>query len=275
VDRKLTPGKINYTTLTEQLEEALRVDILEGVLQPGQRIRANEMTEQYGVSATPLREALQRLAVKKLVELDPRLGATVAPISEEDLTDIYDMLQLLDSLALERSIQRGDDEWVDRMDATFGRLSELIEQQEEVTESTPDATRRRIGLELSDAHSAFHEALYSACDSTWLMHFVDQLRKHAERYRMLTMMQPQGGGVLRNSRKEHEEIYKAAKRRDADAATTALRTHMARTVEILRKNLAAKESGAAEAPAASARASSRAVARPMPQARAAAIDETA
>ena len=234
--KRMTTGRVNAATLTEQLEEAIRVDILEGVLAPGQRIRANEMTEHYGVSATPLREALQRLAVKKLVDIDPRLGATVAPISEEDLTDIYDMLSLLDGLALERSINRGDDAWLARMEVTFARLSEQIERQESITASTPDEVRRTVGLDLSAAHSAFHEALYSACDSTWLMHFVDQLRKHAERYRMLTMVQT-GGGIVRDSRKEHEEIFEAAKRRDATAAVKALRRHMSKTVEILRSGM--------------------------------------
>jgi len=236
-EKRVTSGRVNAATLTEQLEEAIRVDILEGVLAPGQRIRANEMTEHYGVSATPLREALQRLAVKKLVEIDPRLGATVAPISEEDLTDIYDMLSLLDGLALERSIQRGDDAWLARMEVTFSRLSDQIARQEAVTEPTSDEMRRAIGLELSEAHSAFHEALYSACDSPWLMHFVDQLRKHAERYRMLTMVHT-GGGMVRNSRQEHEEIYEAARRRDAAAAVSALRRHMGKTVELLRAGMA-------------------------------------
>src|SRR5260370_41241327 len=123
------------------------------------------------------------------------------------------------------------------MDETFTRLSDVIAQQEAVTASTPDETRRSVGSELSDAHSAFHQALYSACDSVWLMHFVEQLRKHAERYRMLTMVQTHGG-ILRNSRKEHEEIYLAAKRRDGAAAVRALRKHMAKTVEILRAGVA-------------------------------------
>jgi len=242
--RQLAPGRINYTTMTEQVQEALRIDILEGVLRPGQRIRANEMTERYRVSATPLREALQRLAVEKLVELDPRLGATVAPITDEDLTDIYDMLQLLDSLALERSIQRGDEQWMARVDEAFAQLSDAIAQQEAVTEATDDAIRRRVGLELSAAHSEFHEALYSACNSPWLMNFVDHLRKHAERYRMLAM-RPHGG-VHRDSRREHEQIYLAAKRRDVNAAVGALRKHLSTTVLLLRASLIESQGASAD-----------------------------
>src|SRR5688572_6357929 len=89
------PGRISRATLTEQLEEALRADILDGVYRPGQRLRASELTDRYGVSATPLREALQRLAAENLVELDPRLGATVSPISEHDLRDIYELLSMV------------------------------------------------------------------------------------------------------------------------------------------------------------------------------------
>lgn len=237
-DKRVTSGRVNAATLTEQLEEAIRVDILEGVLAPGQRIRANEMSEHYGVSATPLREALQRLAVKKLVNIDPRLGASVAPISEADLTDIYDMLSLLDGLALERSIQRGDDAWLARMELTFANLSDQIRRQESITTSTSDEMRRAIGLALSEAHSSFHEAMYSACDSTWLMHFADQLRKHAERYRMLTMMHTSDGCTIENSRQEHEEIYEAARSRDADGAVSALRMHMAKTVDLLKAGVA-------------------------------------
>src|SRR5919106_1503563 len=107
----LDPKRVTRATLATQLEDALRVDIIEGVLTPGQRLRAADLTSRYGVSATPLREALQRLAAQNLVEVDPRLGATVARISQTDLRDIYWLRELLEGLALERSIERGDDAW--------------------------------------------------------------------------------------------------------------------------------------------------------------------
>lgn len=223
-------ARISRATLTAQLEEALRVDILEGILRPGQRIRVHEMTERYGVSATPLREALQRLAVENLVELDPRLGATVAPISEDDLRDIYEMLQLLDGLALERSIERGDQQWLDELDRAFARLSEAIAAQEAVTDEIDDTTRRRVGLQWSAAHWDFHHALYMACGSEWLMRFVRQLHAHSERYRMRTVQGP--SGVRRDSRHEHEQIYLAAKARDVAAAVGALREHLGLTVRL-------------------------------------------
>src|ERR671915_1528247 len=107
----IEPKPVTRATLATQLEDALRVDIIEGVLTPGQRLRASDLTQRYGVSATPLREALQRLAAQNLVELGPRLGATVAPISESELRDIYFLRQMLETVALERSIAHGDEAW--------------------------------------------------------------------------------------------------------------------------------------------------------------------
>lgn len=230
--------RISRATLTAQIEEALRVDILEGVLPPGQRIRAHELTERYGVSATPLREALQRLAVENLVELDPRMGATVAPISLDDLRDIYEMLQLLDGLALERSIARGDEAWVRDLGIAFENLTEAISAQEAVTDETDDVTRRQVGLAWSAAHWDFHHALYKACDSAWLLRFVRQLHAHSERYRMRTMLVP--AGHRRDSRHEHEQIYRAAVARDAEGAVRALREHLGLTVRLLLEALDAE-----------------------------------
>jgi GntR family carbon starvation induced transcriptional regulator len=111
--------RISRSTLAAQLEEAIRLDIISGALEPGLRLRASDLTKRYGVSATPLREALQRLAAQNLVELGPRLGATVAPISKPELEDIYWLRELLEGAALERSIQFADDDWSRRVTIAY------------------------------------------------------------------------------------------------------------------------------------------------------------
>lgn len=222
-------ARITRATLTEQLEQALHADILDGVLEPGERLRANDLSQRYGVSATPLREALQRLAVENLVELDPRFGATVAPISETDLRDIYDQLQLIGCLALERSIERGDDEWAKGVQQSFRALADATRRQEQGSEADDD-TRRRLASEAGAAHWEFHNALYRACDSTWLMRFVQMLHAHSERYRRLSL---HAAGSRRDTVHEHEEIMLAAQRRDTKAAVKALREHLGLTVKLL------------------------------------------
>jgi DNA-binding GntR family transcriptional regulator len=235
---------IGRATITEQLEDALRTDIQVGILRPGQKIRANEVAERYGVSATPLREALQRLAGENLIEIDPRLGATVAPMSARDLQDIYGMLGLLDGLALERSISRGDGAWLAQIEVAWGALVDAVGRHEQLSERSSDEERREVGLRWSAAHWRFHEALYMACASPWLMRFVRQLHAHADRYQMLTMRGPR-----RDARAEHAEILEAARARNVDAAVAALKAHLALTVRLLGEEIERASAAAATGPA--------------------------
>lgn len=212
--------RVTRATLASQLEDAIRLEIIEGVLAPGQRLRANELTQRYGVSATPLREALQRLAAENLVEIDPRLGAAVAEISRTDLRDIYWLRELLEGLALERSIGRADAAWEARVTGAWERFR--AQASIEQTGSTRDA------LAWSEAHRAFHEALFEACDSPWLLRFVGTLYDHSERYRMLSLRSRR-----RDTLEEHSAIFREAIERNAPEAVTWLRRHLANTVDNL------------------------------------------
>lgn len=216
--------RVTRATLATQLEDALRVDIIEGVLTPGQRLRAADLTARYGVSATPLREALQRLAAQNLVEIDPRLGATVAEISRTDLRDIYWLRSLLEGLALERSIERGDDAWAANVTAAWQRFQSHADKKR--TGSADDA------LAWSAAHRAFHEALFAACDSPWLLRFVGILYDHSERYRMLSVR-----SRLRDTLAEHAGIYEPAIARRAPEAVEWLRRHLNNTVANLEQGM--------------------------------------
>lgn len=229
----IEPKRVSRATLATQLEDALRIDIIEGVLTPGQRLRAADLTMRYGVSATPLREALQRLAAQNLVEIDPRLGATVAHISQPDLRDIYWLRELLEGLALERSIQRGDDAWADRVTMSWERFRAHGSKQR--TGSAEDA------LAWSEAHRAFHEALFAACDSPWLLRFVAALYDHSERYRMLSVR-----SRLRDTLEEHAGIYQPAVDRNAPEAVAWLRRHLANTVANLEQGMVAPDGASAE-----------------------------
>ncbi len=226
----IDPKRVTRATLATQLEDALRVDIIEGVLTPGQRLRAADLTARYGVSATPLREALQRLAAQNLVEIDPRLGATVAHISRTDLRDIYWLRELLEGLALERSIELGDDAWARRVTESWGRFKTHGNKQR--TGTAEDA------LAWSSAHRAFHEALFAACDSPWLLRFVGTLYDHSERYRMLSVR-----SRLRDTLEEHHGIYQPAIERNGPEAVAWLRRHLANTVANLEQGMAVAPKG--------------------------------
>jgi DNA-binding GntR family transcriptional regulator len=220
-------GRVTRATLMSQVEDAVRWDIVSGVLAPGQRLRAAELIQKYGVSATPLREALQRLAAQNLIDWDPRLGAAVAEVSLTELRDIYWLREVLEALALTRSIERADEAWDAQLTDAWEGL---------IKAKRPVAGMDRGGLiAWSQAHRAYHEALLVGCDSEWLMRFTGMLSDHSERYRVFSARVG-----TRDSRDEHELIYKAAKARHIDEAVEALRRHLESTVSTIERELTAE-----------------------------------
>jgi len=220
--------RVRRATLTSKIEEALRADIVDGVLPAGARLTAAELTERYAVSPTPLREALQRLAAENLVDLDPRLGATVARISRAHLRDTYHVRGVLESLAVAESVRRGDQAWEDRLRHLFGEFEAAVaEAGKEGAHAVASWSR---------AHRDFHDGLMAASDSAWLRSFLVMLNSHSERYRLLAART----GV-RDPIGEHAAIYAAAVARDADGTAEALRRHLARTVELIEESLPVDE----------------------------------
>ncbi len=221
----LNGGRISRTTLTSQLEEALRTDIVAGLHEPGQKLRANDITSLYGVSATPIREALQRLSAEGLVELDPKIGAKVAPISLDDVRDVFGVRLTLEPRALELSIANGGAAWRRDVTGALDRLRAVSGMR-----APRDGTRwREAMLESAEAHRAFHWALLSACDSPWLLRFISILHGHSSRYRMLLMRGQDRSSWVRG----HEAILDAAKRKDARRAVRALERHIREGLDML------------------------------------------
>lgn len=220
--------RVQRATLTSQTEAAIRSDIISGALAPGQRLAVTELSEQYGVSATPLREALQRLAADNLVAIDPRLGATVAPTSRTHLLDTYRIREVLESLALEDAIDLATDEWERNAVAAFREFEQAVARSEE----------EHTGAEAwAREHRAFHDALLSTCKSVWLRELLNILNDHSERYRMIS-----AASGARHPIVEHAAILDAALLRDKPSAVAALRRHLELTVEVIESSIGRVES---------------------------------
>ncbi len=218
-------GRISRATLTTQLEEALRTDIVAGLLEPGQKLRAADLTALYGVSATPVREAVQRLSAEGLVELDPKIGARVASISPDGVRDVFAVRLLLETRALELSIANGDSSWLADISAAFERLRTATSAR--VTRDGP--LWREAMLESAEAHRAFHWGLLAACGSSWLLRFISVLHGHSARYRMLLVHSRDRPAWLRG----HREILDTARRRDARRAVRVLERHTRDALDLL------------------------------------------
>ena len=216
-------------TLSDQAYQRLRADIIHGVLPPDEKLRIEHLRQDYGVGASPLREALSRLTADGFVTAEGQRGFRVAPMSVEDLEDLTRMRILLEKQALSQSIKHGDDAWESRIVAAFYQL----EKVEESAERDPTEWEKR--------NHDFHEALIAGCTSHWLRRFYGILYDQHKRYRNISFTTE----IPRDIHQEHEELRNAALARDTKRACAAIEHHIQRTAEItlkvLREEIAQKK----------------------------------
>ena len=204
-------------TLTTDLFEQIRSDILHNRLEPGSRLLFRDMRERYRSGLSPLREALMRLVSEGLVLLEDHKGFRVAPVSREEMIDIANTLLELEAIAIRMAVEKGDDRWEAQIVA---RYHELSKREMFAGDGTLDA-------EWEARNVAFHEALYEACGSPSLKLVCHLLYERHSRYRRLRTRQ---GDPSRNVSKEHEGLMRATIGRNADAAIALLRKHRSATM---------------------------------------------
>lgn len=209
-------------TLVEFAYDAIRQDILSGALPPGEKLRVEALKEHYQVGSSTLREALTLLVADALVTAEGQRGFRVAPVSLADIRDITTLRKMLETQALRSSIAHGGDEWEASLVAAWHRLSKVEERIYEDPQG--------LSGEWEERNEAFHDALISACDSHWLMHFRGILYHQSERYRRIALA---GRVVARDVHQEHRAIFEATLARDADAACRFTEEHIDRTLEAL------------------------------------------
>jgi len=222
--RKESPER-KADTWTEHAYLDLREDILSGALQPDARLKIEELKDRYKVGPTPLREALSRLSSEGLVHAEQLKGYRVASMSLRELEELCDLRSMIETEALRRSIENGDDEWEDAIVASFHKLDRLEQKL---------ANGEQINHDIwEDRNREFHDALISAADSAWLLRIRKQLWDHHERYRRFAkalLVQYPSSTV----NDEHRTMMESALERDYKRAAEAMRAHIMFTIDLLR-----------------------------------------
>ncbi|MGR8918963.1 MAG: FCD domain-containing protein [Gammaproteobacteria bacterium] len=219
------------TTLSEAACARLRADIIAGRLEPQSKLRIEELRQVYDTGASPLREALSRLAGEGFVTAEGQRGFTVAPISVKDLDEITRLRIMLECEAITESIARGDDAWEAGLVAAYHQLSKAESSGADEAALSDWEARNQ----------AFHEALIAACDSAWLLRLRRTLFEQHKRYRMISLL---GEDASRDVPAEHAAIFDATMARDVAAACAATEVHIQRTAELTRAALAQSERAA-------------------------------
>ncbi len=219
--------KTTKPTANEQALTALRHDVLTLAYAPGAKLKLDQLQQDYGLSSSPLREALNRLAEEGLVRADERRGFRVAAVSTDDLNDITRMRLLVDLPALRESMQHGGDEWEAQVVASFHRL-------EKVEARLPDGPVV-LDREWSALHRAFHFSMLSACPSERLGSNSRSLFDQAERYRHIAARYRT---VVKRKSEEHKLLMRAVLKRDLDTACRMHEEHVLGTQKNALKALA-------------------------------------
>jgi DNA-binding GntR family transcriptional regulator len=192
--------------LYQQVAERLREQIFNRELEPGSWIDELKLAHEYGISRTPLREALKVLAVEGLVTMKVRRGAYVTEMSADDVRQVYRLLGLLEADAAAEVAERASDAEI----AELRALHDKLEKQ----------ARQRDGFFATNEQ--FHLRLLAIAGNRWRSQIVGDLRKVMKLNRHHSLFKQ---GRIAESLAEHRAVMRALEQRDATAAARLMREH--------------------------------------------------
>lgn len=206
------------TTLGDQVYTVLEEAIIVGALQPGQRLRAEELARHFGISRIPIRETLRALDANGWIDLRPRHGAYVRSRTDEELSDLFQVRLVLEGEASMRAAERRTEEQLQEMDAfvAAGRKAAARSHQDDVG---------RINTE-------FHRLVAVSAHNTVLADLLDGLSKRVRFY--FATVAPDRG---KTSVEEHAELVAAIRRCDGEGAARIARAHITRTQAAVHKTM--------------------------------------
>lgn len=202
---------------------SLRQAIMDQVFLPGERLNVHEIARKLGVSLTPAKEALSRLASEGLVEIRPRSGTFVTDISPEDVAETFELRMALECLAAEKAVERftaQDLEGLDRMLADLERP--LVSERDRIAHDR--------------ANVDFHNFIVERSGNRRLIQLYRSLNAHIKIAR-IHRSHERWASRLAEEQAEHREIAEALKARDAERARAALRRHIGRAAQDLIEDL--------------------------------------
>lgn len=195
----------------ERAYQYLRREILDGTYQPGERLREEALALQVGVSRTPVRGALQRLATEGLVEFRRYVGAVVRVLPAEEIEQVYQFRVVVESLAAELAAQRASEADVDK-------LSQLCQQMDRIAQrEIPDL------LEIARLNKDFHLTLLAAGGNVFVKRVAENL---GDLNFMIRAYSRFSRSSLMRSMSQHRELVQALRARNPLWARSVMTAHI-------------------------------------------------
>jgi DNA-binding GntR family transcriptional regulator len=248
---KLEP--IEYVNLTDRVYRAIKERILSQDIEVGSRLRDEDLVAQLGVSRTPVREAIMRLAQEGLVDVVPRSGTYVRSFTKDDIEEIWDLRVALEALAVRRAAMRLDVQEVERLRAMHREAEAALQ-----------TGRTKLVLAFDQE---MHRVILHASGNRRLQEAMGRINDLVELFRNIGARTPFHRGYTYR----HREILEALERRDAAAAAQALAEHIEMSKRELFRDFEQRKNLEAARPARPARRSRTVIrtpngSRPRPQA---------
>jgi DNA-binding GntR family transcriptional regulator len=196
-------------TRAEALRRTLEAEILSGTLRPGDRLDEVELAARFGVSRTPVRQALHALAAGGLLDIKSRQGACVSSLSIAMLLEMFQMMAELEGLCASFAARRARPEQRRQLQEIHARLVCIFDEDD------PE--------QFYEVNREFHEAVYAAANSEFIADQTLALRNRVSPYRRYVTFQP---GRMAATLDEHEEVLKAILASNPAAAQQAMRSHV-------------------------------------------------
>jgi DNA-binding GntR family transcriptional regulator len=212
--------------LVDKLAADLQARVLSGELPSGSRLRQSALAAEFGVSRTPIREALRKLQAGGLIELQPHRGALVRGLSAREIRDAYEVRAELEALAAELAATRIRHDQLDRLQAVQAQFQEGLTRTVAAREAgdahDSDAERAEVW---GRANDEFHQTIQHASGNQVLLTTLAQLHQSFPRD-LSRIVLAESTPLLRENVREHEAILEALHERDAERARELMRDHV-------------------------------------------------
>lgn len=208
-------------SLSSHVFQIIRDKILSGEYEEHDELRENTIGKELGVSRTPVREALRQLELEGLVSIIPNKGAYVTGITPKDVLDIYKIRSLLEGLCARWATENITEEQLNELDEIL-LLSEFYMKKEGPSNAE----------QVTEFDGKFHAVLYEAADSRILEHVLSDFHKYVQPARKYSVISEERA---RKSIREHKQILRAIRDRDADLAEQLANEHILHVMQNLKK----------------------------------------
>ncbi|MBF7083400.1 GntR family transcriptional regulator [Desulfallas sp. Bu1-1] len=217
MENSKTQRKAQVKLLKEQAYEIIKEDIINGYYKPGDELREANLSDELGMSKTPIREALIQLQNEGFVEIRPFRGAVVTDISIEDVVKLYEFREIIETYAIKIAAETCEPSDI-----------EYLKKQIKVMEN---ALKEGIIDEYDNAHNNFHHIIISKTKNKWINRALANMEDYVRRVRKSIIKNEQISFI-----NDYEQLLNALERKDANLASKIIKEHLTRVVENFKKH---------------------------------------